>query len=482
MLDPRYFETLSEQMTKAAADQLSVWPLCRANVRAMKDAAVREIAIGDFTAKVVNIPSRAISTKADTSADALRARPCFLCAANRPVEQRVMPFEGAKGKRYNIQLNPYPILPNHFVIPSVEHIPQSIWHRFVDMLRLAKRRPGYTILYNGPRCGASAPDHFHFQAVPSGLLPLECSVARGEHLEYVTGLRDAGLFRYHGFASGVFVLKATTSKSMNKLFYRLLDCVDTVPGDDEPRFNLICWRDGGEYKAVVVLRSVHRGANYYSGDPKHHLTMSPGCVDMCGCFVTIDRGDFDKMDGALLRELIDGVTISAEESERIIRRLTRSQQTLHIALGRCDRLDFEVVSDGAGMRCARMEGGRIEYGGALYDELYFGEKTLSTMLAETSFVLHGENGAVCYPGSLKITADGDALKVENIIGLEDCVHACLSTSAEVAHNSEPECVECLCKKLRRAFLCNGDFSSYRGLGPHLSPLFKAAVDATWGVI
>lgn len=478
MLDPHYFDTLSEQMSKAAADQLSVWPLARTNFRALKKAPVREIRLDGLSVKILNIPSRAISTKAKTDAESLKARPCFLCASNRPAQQRVVPFEGAKGKRYNIQLNPYPIMPNHFVIPAVEHTPQHIWHRYVDMLRLAKRRPGYTILYNGPCCGASAPDHFHFQAVPSGLLPLECSVSRGENLKYVASVRDASLYEYTSYANGIFVIKARTSKSMNKMFYRLLDCADMVPGDSEPRFNLVTFRQEGSYVSVVVMRTSHRSFHYFSEDSLTHLTMSPGCVDMFGYMVTVDRGDFDKMDAALLRSLIDGVTISKEAHVRIVNRLTRRQNTLEIVLGQVPALDFELLSDGAGIRRASLVDGRIEYGGALYDELCFGARTLSSMFAEASFVICGENGTVAYPGALRITVAGTMLRIENVIGVEDCVYAALTTSSECGDGD----MKGLAVKLRAAVVSGRGNEVYRGVSLAYSTVARDAVDATWGKV
>lgn len=498
MLDPQYYDILSQQMSKACADQLSVWPLARANFRQLKTSAVREINLDGFTAKLVNIPSRAISTKADTSAESLSRRPCFLCSKNRPVEQRVTFFEGAKGKRYNIQVNPFPILPEHFVIPSLEHTPQSIWRRYVDMLRLAKRRPGYTILYNGPKCGASAPDHFHFQAVPSGILPLEISVAGGEHLEYITSVREAELYAYRSFTTGIFVLKAATSKSMNRLFYRLLDCADVQAGDTEPRFNLITFRQDGRYVSVVIFRSRHRSDNYGNPDPSRCLTMSPGCVDMCGYFVTILKTDFAKMTPELLRELVSGVSISKDENERIVNRLTRPQRKLEICLGTFPELYFEVCSDGAGVRKAVCRNGRIEYGGAEYDELYFGERTLSKMFAETSFILHDSDSVRRYPGALRLTVREGKIQVCNIVGLEDCVHAVLTKpdsllpelfASDPAAGASVSNLQKTGDKLKsmaiaiRSELLNNPVSNvYSGLGDADSPEVKSAVDSSWGIM
>ena len=158
-------------------------------------------------------------------------RKCFLCRENRPPEQIMMKFDGRKGKRYHILLNPYPIFPDHLVVAMDRHTDQAIWHRYVDMLDLARKYQGYTFFYNGPKSGASAPDHHHFQAAPQGLMPLEVDSDKEESLEFVTSALDARLYRYTRFTTGVFIIRAETSKSAAKMFYRLLDCADTPEGE-----------------------------------------------------------------------------------------------------------------------------------------------------------------------------------------------------------------------------------------------------------
>ncbi len=477
MLDPHYYDEQSEQMRKFAADQLSVWPLAGANYRELRNTQVRTIELDGVPLQVIYMPSRAISTLAETDPVSLSSRPCFLCAKHRPVEQRVMGFEGAKGKKYNIQLNPYPILPNHFVIPSIEHIPQSIWHRYVDMLRLAKRRPGFTVIYNGPCAGASAPDHFHFQAVPSGILPMELSIAAGEHQRYLAHVSDARLYEYTAVAHGIFVIRARSSKSMNRMFYRLLDCADIFPGENEPRFNLITFRVGAEYCSVVFMRTATRSGHYYSADEATHLAMSPGCVDMAGTYVTIDRQDFEKLTPELLREVIDGVTISGAEHSRIAERLTRDQRTLEITVAEGPCLEFEVLSDGAGCRKAVCVDGRVEYGGDVYDELYFEAKNPSTMFAEASFVMYTPS-SVRYAGALRITACDGVLKAENVIGVEDYVYSLLSHCEACDEGDLAREAVAL-----RSEALNGNFSHvYDGCGALRRPEVRKAVDSTWGVL
>ena len=271
---------------KFVGDQLSRWPLACENFRALKNVKVREVEVGGLTVRLQLNPARMISSAAKLSKEDIARRKCFLCRENRPAEQMMMKFDGRKGKKYHILVNPYPIFPDHLVIAMNRHVDQSIWHRYVDMLDLARKYSGFTFFYNGPKSGASAPDHHHFQAAPSGLMPLECDVdvlsdlSENEGiLHYLTSVQEARLYHYDRFTTGVFVLRGETVKSMAKLFYRLLDCADIPEGETEPMFNLFTWWTGQEFRSIVLFRSRHRSHHYFSDGPDH-LTMSPGCADM----------------------------------------------------------------------------------------------------------------------------------------------------------------------------------------------------------
>ena len=480
----------SETMNKFFLDQLSVWPLARDNFRALKDVRTRSLTVGGLEVTVQYNPARAISTNARTDAASLAARPCFLCQCNRPVQQGHLDFEGTKRKRYHIVVNPFPILQNHFVIAADTHIPQNIAHRFIDILRLCKRHREYTFIYNGPKSGASAPDHFHFQAFPCAQLPLEADVRLGNSMEFVSSVRDAALYHYTGFARGIFVIRGKTSKSVAKMFYRLLDCVPLLnEGDVEPGINLFSYYSEEEYCTIIVLRSVHRSSHYWTEDPELHLSMSPGCVDMGGIFITVEESDYEKLTPSLLKDVLDEITVSDAVENKILNRLTRSQVTVNVDLGRTECLDFEIVSDGAGVRRASLRDGKVEYGGILYDELYFEAKTLSTMFAETSFIIHdgGAAGNVrSYAGALMIVSDGDALKVVNILGVEDLLCSILSSAY-------PDCDDTLmlarkavnCRK--EVLLCDGEIHGdpfgHRYCGTMIKQTAGArkAVEDTWGV-
>ena len=408
-----------------------MWQLASANFRALKKTRRRELTVCGLGCTLQFNPQRAISSTADTSPEAIAARKCFLCEENRPAEQRHLKFEGRKGRKYNIQVNPYPIFPGHLVIARDTHMPQEIWHHMPDMLDFAARYQDYLVFYNGPSSGASAPDHLHFQAVPRHNLPLEEAVDSfldnpGKPL---TSVRDATLYRYESYVNGVFALKADTSKSLTKLFYRLLDCTDRPPGEGEPKFNLYCYVKGGEYRCFVVMRSAKRSHHFYSASPDEHLSISPGAADIAGVFVAPFKEDFMKATPQLLSEMLSEVTISDDEQKMILWRLVRTQKTITVGLLSAREICFEVISDGAGPQKVSWCDGRIAYNGMLYDELYFDSMTLSTLFAEPSFILHDvvigvdfhwqQKLTLKYAGALKFIVEGDMVKAVNCVGEED---------------------------------------------------------------
>lgn len=500
-----------QELDKFINDQLSVWPLAAANFRALKSARTRQLEVDGLLCTVQCNPRRILSSTADTTPEAIAARKCFLCADNRPAEQFHIKFEGRKGRMYNIQVNPYPIFPGHLVIVREEHIPQAIWHHFPDMLDFAMKYKDYTVFYNGPGSGASAPDHLHFQAVPRLSMPLERAVDAylDDPGEVLASVKDATLYRYAGFTEGVFALKATTSKSMAKLFYRLLDCTLKVEGDIEPKFNLFAYCRDGEYRAFVTLRAAKRSHHYYSDGPDH-LTISPGAADMAGFFVAPFEEDFEKVTSADLEEMLSEVSISREEREMIEWRLTRTQPKVSVGILSAKEIRFEIISDGAGPQKVSWQDGRIVYNGMIYDELYFDSITRSTLFAEASFILYDvvigidfhwqQKRTMKFAGGLKFIVEGDCITAVNCIGMENYLlsvissemksssslellkaHAVISRSWLLARMEERESGGAA--PHREFDVCADDHCQrYQGLAMAVGENVRRAIDQTWGQV
>ena len=449
---PSKNEMSTERIHKFVGDQLSRWPLACDNFRALKNVRLKTLDVGGLNVTLQFNPARMISSAAKLNKADIAKRRCFLCRENRPPEQMMMNFEGRKGKKYHILVNPYPIFPDHLVIASDRHTDQSILHRYVDMLDLARKYDGLTFYYNGPRSGASAPDHHHFQAIPNGLIPLlndmDGIIAADSSecvLDELTSCHDAVLYHYRKFTTGIYLIRSRTSKSAAKLFYRLLDCADMPEGEAEPLFNLFTIWTGSEYRSAVIFRSRHRSHHYFSEGPDH-LTMSPGCADMGGFFIVPVEEEFDKLDSSLLGEMVEEVSLTEEDQNRINNRLTRTQPELEIGIMSAREIEFEILSDGAGHRKAFLKEGKIEYDGALYDELYFEAQNPSTMFAEASFVLHGVTIGVDFhwerketqrfAGALRIIVTGDRLTAVNVVGVEDYLLSVISSEMSASASEE----------------------------------------------
>lgn len=488
---------------KFIKDQLSVWPLAAGNFRSLKTARYKHFDVGGLEVCVQHNPCRIISSTAEVDEASIASRPCFLCVPNRPKEQFHIKYEGKKHRNYNIQVNPYPIFRNHLVVARDQHIPQTIWHHFPDMLLFTKMYQDFTVFYNGPFSGASAPDHLHFQACPRGLLPLE--LAADKALDTASGelerVQDASLYKFNGFTRGVYILKGNTQKSMAKLFYRLLECSPRREGESEPRFNLYSWFKNGEFRTAVVLRSELRSHHYYAeGD--EHLTMSPGAADMAGFFVAPREEDFERITREQLRAMVDEVSVSEEDDALVVWRLTRTQPKIDVGIMAAKEIVFEIVSDGAGEQRVSWVDGKINYNGMLYDELTFEAKTRSTLFSEPSFILHDMTIGIGFhwerkltrrfAGRLRFIVEGDRIRAVNRVGLEDYL---LSVVASEMHADAPaeflkahaiisrSWVMSNLRSHENFDVCADDHCQrYQGLDGVVGSNIRDAIDRTWGSV
>lgn len=270
--------------------QLKVWPMAAANFRALENIDVKEFMVGGLHWRVQHNPARIASTAAKVDGTSVAARPCFLCDANRPVQQ----LEISAGDGYKVLVNPFPIFPVHFTIPAVEHVPQYIAAngcvRFGDMLCIARSLPGLALFYNGAACGASAPDHFHFQAVRCSDLPLfgwlkECPEKIPFRVEAAT---------FSDISDGCRWLAGVCSA---------LSELAENSGLLEPRINILCAANGdGCVQVAVIPRRAHR-PDFYGSAPSQ-LLISPASVDLAGVVISPSADDFHhKISAEILRRM-----------------------------------------------------------------------------------------------------------------------------------------------------------------------------------
>ena len=296
--------------------QLERWEEVRQRYRELRGVQTRELAVGASSVMVQWNPARIVSTGAKIDAKTLSQRPCFLCEQNRPAEQ----VKKTVGSQYELLVNPYPILPQHFTIPSTEHKPQLIYDVYGEIYKLLDEYPELTVFYNGPQCGASAPDHAHFQAGTTGILPLQQAWQRlSRNLTTMISLNDnEDLSLIDDYPTTAFVIRSRSSYGGEQLFRRLYEA---MPGNQpEPMMNIVSWRKGEEYLAVVFPRKKHRPDCYYA-DGKAQYIISPGALDMAGLIITPRQEDFERITPAVALDILQEISLSGDDLQALINRL-----------------------------------------------------------------------------------------------------------------------------------------------------------------
>lgn len=303
--------------------QLEMWEDARHRFRDLKHVEVRQLS---DQLKVQFNPARIVSTGAKTDKHTLGERPCFLCERNRPKEQMTKQIDD----HFQLLVNPFPILPVHFTIPATKHQPQSIYRHYGEMHRLLSLHSELMVFYNGPKCGASAPDHLHFQAGTSGVLPLQTNWQRlSRNLTDVISLNDEEKISVlRDFLVPAFVIISKSEDSDEELFHRLYRSMPMRGDESEPMMNIIAWRKGDEFISVVIPREKHRPDAYFA-EGEAQMMVSPGALDMAGLIITPREEDFSKINLDKATALLCECGISAEKMEAIVSNLKASAATAH---------------------------------------------------------------------------------------------------------------------------------------------------------
>ena len=303
--------------------QLEMWEDARHRFRDLKHVEVRQLS---DQLKVQFNPARIVSTGAKIDKHTLGERPCFLCERNRPKEQMTKQIDD----HFQLLVNPFPILPVHFTIPATKHQPQSIYRHYGEMHRLLSLHSELMVFYNGPKCGASAPDHLHFQAGTSGVLPLQTNWQRlSRNLTDVISLTDEEKISVlRDFLVPAFVIISKSEDSDEELFHRLYRSMPMRGDESEPMMNIIAWRKGDEFISVVIPREKHRPDAYFA-EGEAQMMVSPGALDMAGLIITPREEDFSKLNLDKATALLRECGISAEKMEAIVSNLKASAATAH---------------------------------------------------------------------------------------------------------------------------------------------------------
>ncbi len=309
---------LSDKMNALYFHQQESWTLCRDNYADLEKSEVKSFSFDQFEVKVQFNPARITSTTAKVDKESIRNRKCFLCAANLPPEQRGLIY----GNDYLILVNPYPIFPRHYTIPKTGHIVQTISANFGDMLDLAKSAgEEFVLIYNGPRCGASAPDHMHFQAGNSGFMPID------EEFEDVINMSGEVLYagkKTNIYATDQYLRKFIAIESADKncvkrafqVFYNGFVRLDKT--SPEPMMNIYAVYKNDRWRVIIFPRGKHR-PDFYFAEGEKQILLSPASVDLGGVLITPREEDFRRVDSDIIRDLFRQVTMSKEYFEYLRR-------------------------------------------------------------------------------------------------------------------------------------------------------------------
>ena len=300
--------------------QLEKWDDARHRFRDLKHVETKKLS---EEVRLQFNPARIVSTGAKIDKKTLGERPCFLCDKNRPKEQMSQQID----ERFHLLVNPFPILPVHFSIPARKHQPQAIYKNYGEMHRFLSLHSELMVFYNGPKCGASAPDHLHFQAGSSGILPLQANWQRlSRNLTDIISLNDEEKIAVvRDFIVPAFVIISKSEESDETLFHRLYKSMPMRGDETEPMMNIIAWRKGDEYISVVIPREKHRPEAYFAeGDAQ--VMVSPGALDMSGLIITPREEDFHKLTEESATTILQECGISTEKMNSIVTKLKTSKE------------------------------------------------------------------------------------------------------------------------------------------------------------
>ncbi|VTY06562.1 Stage II sporulation protein [Prevotella melaninogenica] len=433
-------------------NQLNQWKDVAKRFEELKGVQTREVgsALAQFN------PARLVSTGAKIDKATLAKRPCFLCEKNRPGEQIVLPF----GEGFDILVNPFPILPVHFTIPSRHHQLQAIAENYVQIHRLLRAYPQLMVFYNGPKCGASAPDHLHFQAGTSGILPLQRDWQRLREtsvpLLKLNGTE--GIYEIKDYICPAFAIVSHTEKNDVELFSHLYEALPIKEDETEPMMNIVAWRNGDAFISVVFPREKHR-PDCYSADGEAQCLVSPGSLDMAGLLILPRQSDFEGMTSERAKAVLREVSLSDEALSEVVKRIRnkavdlafddwKQEPIVSVGIVSGDEIRFQLNGtytignkEVTGKQTVKFKDGQVLWNSLLYQELCFTPQnddisfTLEDVTIGVDF--HWERKeAQTFLGKLRFVVDGDKLWAINELPVERYLASVISSEMSATSSLE----------------------------------------------
>ena len=440
--------------------QLEVWTDARHRFRDLKHVETRQFS---DQLKLQWNPARIVSTGAKIDEKTLGERPCFLCDKNRPKEQMSKQID----EKFHLLVNPFPILPVHFTIPARKHQPQLIYKNYGEMHRFISLHSDLMVFYNGPKCGASAPDHLHFQAGTNGILPLQTNWQRlSRNLTDIISLNDEEKISVvRDFIVPAFVIISKSAESDEALFRRLYKAMPQRGDETEPMMNIISWRKGEEFISVVIPREKHRPEAYFAeGDAQ--FVVSPGALDMSGLIITPREEDFRKLTEEKALSLLQECGVSEEKMNAIIAKLKASkdaedaaeasstlynkgkQPDVTVGIVSAQKIHFSLNKPylAKGEKVLGEQVVEFSEGGVLWNGNQYSQLTFHPQSADASFSLSGVTIGVnfhwerketqTFLGTLRFVVESDKIVAINELPVEKYLESVISSEMSATSSLE----------------------------------------------
>ncbi len=444
--------------------QMEQWELARNNFRNLYNVEQRSLSIDGNTLRVQFNPARIVSTGARIDKKSIAKRPCFLCRKNRPEEQMTKIID----KDFEILVNPYPILPVHFTIPMRSHQPQAILGCYSEIHRILTSWPELVVFYNGPKCGASAPDHCHFQAGCSGFLPIQTGWQRYSRnmTELYSTAEGDSISIINEYPTPALLIRSHSQKTDAELFKVVYKALPHTPGDSEPMMNLVCWRTEDTFFTVVFARGKHRPDCYPQPEGAAEdasFMISPGALDMAGLIITPRKEDFDRLTAekaiAILKEVSLGDTQFQETAARIQSAAKKQsaisaicpkhhEPNVHVGIVSGEKIEFSLNGEYSakgetitGRQTVEFSEGGILWNGNQYRELCFspkGEKASFSLFDVTIGVnFHWERKETqTFLGELHLVVEADKICAINTLPVEKYLESVISSEMSATSSLE----------------------------------------------
>lgn len=447
--------------------QMEQWEEARIHFRNLHNVEQRSLNIdGGISLKVQFNPARIVSTGAKIDKKSIEKRPCFLCQKNRPQQQMTKAFD----KDFEILVNPYPILPVHFTIPMRKHQPQSIYHNYTEIFQILTEYPELMVFYNGPKCGASAPDHCHFQAGTSGILPLQSGWQRlSRNLTEIFSIDEGdNISLINDYPAPALLIRSHTLKTNNELFKHVYKALPLNHGDTEPMMNLVCWRNAEEYLTVVFPRKKHRPDCYPQADSTKQdtnsaLMISPGALDMAGLIITPRKEDFERITVEQAVGILKEVCLDSEEMKEVadkIKKATDKQSAIsiicpkhhepnvHVGIVSAEKIEFSLNGEYSakgetitGKQTVEFSEGGILWRGNQYRELCFSPKNNSASFSLFDVTIgvnfHWERKETqTFLGELRLVVEADKICAINSLPVEKYLESVISSEMSATSSLE----------------------------------------------